>query len=325
MVHLLAVVEIHLHLMKWDEQQTLKAADEASRFVDLLEQEDFLKQDALKWLKPRQIKKFVQALDSTESERLTNSVLRDCGLLDWLWVIGPGSDWKRQYLKTSDEPGAGRELIARFAEFQPQRVSHWWRWRWKNGHGVQLKLTRLQNIVIAAISETDFKRTFPTMAEITVAAILRRKPDFIELLPVERFLSLIMLDIDKDTVFPKLVQSLTEQGIPSDSTLVVNSILDLPIESDTISELNELLGQWKRLQDPDPIALSVAKSERLRAVFSSLWHSPSDLSETKDASSIWKHPLQWTVGRALASAATAAVCYFKLELGFSVGVRIAEK
>ncbi len=311
--------------MKWDEQQTLKAADEASSLSDLLEQDDSLKLDALKWLKPHQIEKFVQALDAKESERIAGFLSRDWSLLDWLWVIGPSSDWKRQYLNTSDEPGAGRELITRFAEFQSQRVSRWWRWRWKNGHGLQLKLTRLQSIVIAAISQTDFKRTFPAMTEITLAAILRRKPDFIELLPVERFLSLIKLDIDKDTVLPKLVQSLTEQGIPSDSNLVVNSILDLPKDSDAISELDELLGQWKRLQGPDPVALSVAKSERLRAVFSSLWHSPSDVSETKDGSNIWKHPLQWSVRRALASAANAAPDQFKLELGFSVGVRIAEK
>src|SRR5689334_20327905 len=106
--------------MKWYEQKVLNAADEASSLAVLIEKNDSLQPPDLKWLNKSQIKKFIEAIDFTEAERLTTLLLKDWSLLDWLWVIGPSSDWKRKYLKTSDDPGDGRQLIGRWAEYEPE-------------------------------------------------------------------------------------------------------------------------------------------------------------------------------------------------------------
>ena len=310
--------------MKWDESNVWKAANDAATLSDLLEQDEGLKFSDLKWVKRDQIEKFSAAFDAKEADRVKNILLRDWSVLDWLWVIGPESDSRRQYTDVRDEAGAGRKLVSRFAEFEPQLVNRWWRQRWKNGHGIHLKLTRLQNIALSAISEPDFKRALPTMSDVAVAAVLSRRPDFVDLMPTDRFLSLITLDVNKETAIPKLIRTLSEQGIPSDSNKIIDDILALPIGEIT-SELNELVSQWHSVPGRDPVAVSIVKDERLREIFRSYWHSASDLSKSKDANDIWRHPLQWSVREALASAVSNAPNYFKRELGFSVGVRIAEK
>src|SRR3989442_470570 len=117
--------------MTWSEKETLLAADSASHLSELLQKEEFFKQDALRWFQHKHVDKFLDAIDAEESTKLLHFAATwhytrnqtDTGgfpLLDWLWVIGPASDWERKFLKTSNSPGVGRKLVARLADFRPE-------------------------------------------------------------------------------------------------------------------------------------------------------------------------------------------------------------
>lgn len=148
--------------MKWSEEETLKAAENASGLSELLEQKEFYTQRALRWLRDQHIKRFLDAIDAAESKKLEQfaatwhytddkSDTQGFPLLDWLWVIGPLYDWQRDHLKFSDKPGAGRMLVACLAEYQPNWISRWWRWR-SQEYRFKVELSPIEDAVIKALT-----------------------------------------------------------------------------------------------------------------------------------------------------------------------------
>lgn len=324
--------------MTWNEEETLSAAETVSCLSELLEQAEFFKQHGIRWLKAQHVDKFLKAIDAEESTKLlrlaaqwhyegSRSETGSFPLLEWLWVIGPAFDWERKSLDTSNGPGVGRKLIARLAKLQPTWVGRWWKWRCVNGRGLKLKLTRLQDAVIDALSQPDFESNLSVLSDVVVAAVIGRKPEFIDVLPVERCGSVAELALDMATHISGLVESLTEHGIPSDPIAVVNVVLDSSNESDVIGELDDLLKQWQCPSGSDPVAVAMASgNDRLDALFRSPWHVPIKSSGSRNDDNVWAHPLRWgSVDRAFASAVQAVPDHFRLELGFSVGLRIADE
>jgi hypothetical protein len=319
------------------EEETLKAAEKTSSLSELLGQKDFFEQNALRWLRHQDIGKFLDAIDLEESTRLLRFAAtwlyaekegdtKGFPLLDWLWVIGPGYDWERKNLYTSDNRGAGWKLVARLAELQPDWVGRWWRWRCTNGKGFSPDLTSLEDAVINALTQSDCESHLSSLTDEMVAAIIRRKPEFIGILPPERCGLVLRLALDGKYSVSGVVEMLSKHGIPSDAITIIDGILGSSNQSDAISRLNELVTKWQYPSGSDPIAVAMTQGhERLDTLFRSRWHVPNQSSGKGGDDNLWKDQLWRHVGNAFASAVHVVPEEFKLELGFSIGLRIAEE
>ena len=322
----------------WDEGETLKAAESASSLSELLEQNEFYDQKALRWLEGQHIDKFLNAIDATESEKLkqfaftwsytdSESKTRGFPLLDWLWVIGPVYDWQRRHINLSDEPGAGRKLVARLAEFQLDWISRWWKWRCAEGKRFILDLTSVENAVIKALTQNEFESHLSEITDDIAIAIIERKPEFIDVLPGERCKVVLRHALEEEHKVVSIVETLSEQGIPSEAMAVIDNVFGSSKQSGVINQLDELVTRWQSPPGSDPVAIAMTQGhEDLSTLFRSRWSVPNQSLGSDSDKKLWEYPLEWgNVGRAFASAVRAAPDRFRLELGFSIGLRIAER
>lgn len=324
--------------MTWSEEEALAAAEKASSLSELLEQDGFFKQDGLRWLEHKHIDKFLKGINEEESAALLSfaaawswrsSEGKTSGfpLLDWLWVIGPRHSYERRAIETSHGPGTGRRLVVGLAYFQPDWVGRWWVWRCASQRGSIGYVKPLESAVINALSKREFESHSSVLADEIVATIIGRKPELIEFLPHQRHGPLLKMALDDELRVGNVVKALAEFGIPSDSAAVIDSVLDSD-ESNAISSLDELVNEWHGSSGgSDPVAVAVTRGhERLEALLRSQWHAVPQSSGSQSEKNFWTHPLQYGhAGRAFASAWRACPDRFRLELGFSIGLRIAEQ
>lgn len=326
----------------WNKDETLAAANGAACLSELLACEKLYQKGALRWLEHQHIEKFLKAIDAEESKKLRdfaerwrspsfseNSAGQTKGfpLLDWLWVIGPDVGWKREHLKIADEPGAGRKLVARLAEFDPDWVGRWWVWRCENGKGFKRSLDLLEDAVIKALSESDFRKYAPTFTYGIVATIIRRQPTFLELLLAKHRGSVLGLMLNDDSYwqYREIIKELSSRGIPSDAVALIDGVLDSEKESKPIELLNDLVKHWGSPSGSDPVtAAMVGGHKRLIALFRSQWCIPHLSSASRDKPDLWAAIRRWGQAEpAFARAARAVPISFRLELGFDLGLRIA--
>lgn len=320
----------------WSEEETLMAADKASRLSELLEQEDFVQRNALRWLKRRHVDKFLATVNAEESAKLLRlarglhyqSESNSAGFpfLDWLWVIDPNDDWKRQYLKTTDEDGSGRRLVARLAELNYDWVGRWWQWRCAKGHGFRNKILSSDKAVIDALNTREVEGHFSVLGEDFIAAIIGRKPDLIEALPQDRCGIILRSALEVEPSVSSFIEGLSQHGIPSDAATIIDDILNFHSESEVTRQLNELVTRWQGQSGSDPVAIAIKQGhESLEAFFRSPWQSTIRPSWRRGDDKLWTTILSSDIGRAFATAVRAAHGRFRLEFGYSIGVLIAEE
>lgn len=320
-------------MMTWGEEETLTAADKASRLSELLEQKDFFKQAALRWLKRHHVDKFLVTIDAEESARLLRLAAaygypgqgdsNGFPLLDWLWVVAPRDDWRRQYLKTTDADGAGRKLVSRLAELNYAWVGRWWLWRCAKGCGLRDRTSSFDNAAIDALTIKEMESHSSALGDEVVAAIIGRRPELVDAVPQERRGVILRWALEMEPSFSSFVEELSEHGIPFDAIALVDGVLNSNDESDATSQLTELVMRWKGPPDSDPVAMAVKRGhERLEAILRSRWQTTGLRSRSRGDDNLWPVVLG-VAGSAFASAARVFPERFRLELGYSIGLRIA--
>lgn len=189
-------------------------------------------------------------------------------------------------------------------------------------------LTPIEVAVIDALTKEDLLKRGSLLADECVAVIIGRRPDFAELLPKRRGASALQSESANGKRFAGVVEELSEHEIPSNAADVIKAVIDGIVaysaqekETKTIDRLNDLVSKWRGRPGTDPVAAAItAGNNRLDTVLRSRWQSLENLSDIK----AWSDRLPWDgVGKAFASAARVIPEQFKLELGFSIGVRIA--
>jgi len=329
--------------MPFSEKEIFLAAEAAKTLSELLAQDGLFKADGLRWLEREHIDKFLDAIDEEESIKLSRFAARwhypseegvtgGFPLLDWLWVIGPAKSQERMALTTSDRPGTGRMLIMRLAELQPDWVGRWWRWRCANGKSMRSNLDEVEDVLISVLTKEDLISRLSLLEDDVVFAIIARRPQFLELLAEERRGIVLRSALDDQSKPSSLVRALSEHGIPSNAIAVVEGVFagaahfsKAERESKIISRLDELVTKWQGTRRTDPIALAmIAGHEPLETLLRSPWKE--SLAKRDDDKSMWSHPnLSYSFGHIFAAAARAVPEKFRLELGFSIGVRISER
>lgn len=322
--------------MAWSEQETLAAAERATHLSELLEQVEFFRQRALRWLKREHVTKFLAALDAAEAERIFRSVSaafraademnsRGFPLLDWLWVVDQSDDDGRQYIKTTDKAGGGRLLVARLAEHNYAWLAGWWGWRCAHGRGYD-RLRGSDHALISALTKAEMERHFSTLDEDILATIIGQKPDLIEALPEERRGYFLRLALEQRPQTYGFVELLSRLGIPSDAVTVVNEVFDAFKDSDVTRQLDELVKNWRGPAGSDPVSVAIKQGhERLESHLRSPWGTVvNPTARSRGDTNLWSAVLWGDVGPAFASAARVAPDRLRLELGYSIGLRIAE-
>jgi hypothetical protein len=320
--------------MKWTDQEAIAAADNVSCLSELLAQDHFFDQRAIRWLKRKHIQKFLKALDVDESSKLLglaqlrryptgDNETRGFPLLDWLRVIGPSYDAPRDSLDVTDTVGEGGKLIARLAELQPLWVGRWWKWRCNNRRGTRLNVSAVDWAVIEALSNADFGKNLARLSDVLIAGIIGLRPEFCELLTESRAAVIAGL-ASEDAHVTGVLESLSDLGIPSDFIAVVDQVLKSGAPADIPSNLDELVDRWR--VGPPPVAVAIRSGHSgLEEVLHQRWYTTDYLHGRPDKE-LWADRISYSgVGSALASALCAAPARFRLQLGFSVGVRIADQ
>ena len=322
--------------LSWTETKVTSAADQVSRLSEFLALDEF-EPKALRYLTDTHISKFLKAIDEEEATQIvrligepkvteTTPSAQGFEILDWLRVVGPVYEWERRDLSVSSNGGTGARLIIRLAELQPEWIGNWWRWRCRSGRALKVRVATNETHVIETLSANDFKKTEAQLPDSAVAAITARKPHFASFVPLGRSGSIASCALDRNLSFGGLVELLSENGIPSDAAAVIDRVLKLEKEDDAISRLNELVSKWKGVPASDPVSVAMSKGhERLYALMRSRWKETDRPSGNKNGDKLWDDSLGWRIGEALEAAACAAPNRFRLELGFSIGVRLANR
>lgn len=325
--------------MTWSEKETLAAAEKATSLSELLEQVDLFKDDGLRWLEHKHIDKFLNGINEEESIKLRHFAAKwsyptsegntsGFPLLDSLWEKDPKYNFQTRALDKSSGPGIRQGMVLRLAELKPDWVGRWWVWRRANGNGNIYYKRPPERAVINALSKCDFEGYSSVLADEIVATIIGERPEMIAFLSRERRGPMLRAALDSDLRAGNVVQALAKYDIPSDATAVIDSLLDSDEQSNAISSLDELVENWSRSSgSSDPVAVAMTRGhERLEALLRSQWHGVPQSSGGRSEKDFWSHPLSYgQAGRAFAAAARACPDHFRLELGFSIGLRIAEE
>lgn len=278
------------------------------------------------------IEKFRNAINETESAHVATlaSTWRYPGIeaqtdgfpvLDGLWDAGTDS---------RNGPRPGQELIARLAEFQPDWIGRWWQWRCANKTGLASNFTAVGEAVLDALTREELMKYLPLLERNAAAAIVLTKPEFLDCLSSERRGIVLRSAFEPEAQFPDVLQSLSKYDIPSNATAVIDRIFDWAspynkVEKDEkISKaLAEITNAWKSHRGSDPISRAItAGHARLEAFLRSPWNQVVGIRT--DDKTLWSNPILWERRRVFGVAASAAPDRFKLEVGFLVGVSIAE-
>jgi hypothetical protein len=321
--------------MTWNQEETVTAADKAARLSEVLEQEGFYEQGALRWLSYSHWSKFLGALDREESARLLRFASKyhypDEGdsfgfpLLDWLWPISPGNRLDPQSPRTTDSFGStGQELVARLAVLDYAWVARWWGWRCEQGRGYRGRGTlSASDVLVNSLTTSELQANLPALSDGMVVAFIGMRPDLIDALPRERRGAFLRAALVKEPPHYSLVEELSRHGIPSDAIAVVDMVLDAT-GSDAHRYLDELVTKWRGPSGSDPVtAATKLGHERLKEFFRSPWQPPARSSRVRADDKLWEPLLPRPVGRAFAAAACVSPERFRLELGYSTGVLIA--
>jgi hypothetical protein len=191
-------------------------------------------------------------------------------------------------------------------------------------------LTSIEADVIDALTREDLVICLSVLGDDCVSAITARRPEFMDLLPWERRNQILDPSPGKKAHFAAVVEELSEHDVPSDAAAVISAVMDGVVayseqerEAKSIGRLDELVGKWRGRNDPVASAMT-AGNERLESLLRSRWRQTD--TNLSDDRAVWSDRISWEgVGPAFASAAQVVPERFMLELGFSIGVRIAER
>jgi hypothetical protein len=126
--------------------------------------------------------------------------------------------------------------------------------------------------------------------------------------------------------YDNFIGALSEYGVPSDALALIDEVLDSDSEREALSKLDELVAKWQGPPGSDPVAAAIERGhERLEELLRSPWRIPKGSSTGRGDASLWDVTSLEHVERAFASAARVAPDRFRLELGYTMGLRVAEE
>ena len=320
------------------------AVEKTSYLSELLEQEGFFKQGALRWLRRDHINKFLDAIDAEEAASLRRAATawsypdkNDSGslpLLDWLWALDPDKKLKPEYFETAKKASSiGRKLVGSLAVFNYEWVAHWWEWRCAEGRGELRERTYYpydrfegpaNDAVVNVITIDDLERCLPALRIEILTAIIGRRPDLIDALPEERRGSILQLALEEEPRVYNFVGELSKIGIHSDPIAVIEEILGSLDESNAIKQLDELVKWWQGPTNSDPVTVAMQRRHHhLTALLRSPWRLSKTSFQSRSDDELWNAIWGGSIGRAFVAAADAAPNLFRLELGYSIGLHLA--
>ena len=318
-----------------DEQQVVQAAEIAKSLSELLKMDDLLIGDGLRWLENKHIDKFYDAISEVEAaelwqlgrlRRYSDEKVATAGfpLLDWLWVIGRGRNFERSSLTTFAETGSGRKLVVRLAQFQPEWVGTWWRWRCETGRGNIYYRDDIERAVLSALTGDEFRTYWAVLPSDLVAKIIGLRPEFVEHLPSGQRGQLLGRALVNSLENWATVATLTQHNVPADADAVVDHILGSSADKG-LNLLDKLINEWRNESNPVAIAMTHGHSG-LEELLRSQWNVDFESSSNRKERKFWTHPFQYrSASAALIAGVRARPDRFILELGFSLGLRIAEE
>lgn len=265
--------------MSWDQEAVAAAADHASYLSELLESQDFYKDEGLRRLTQKQIQKFLSVLDESEAARLhafarcwhygSDEATWGFPLLDGFWALADAKLHFGWDTRRTDEANDWSQFMVELARLNPRWLLDWWYWG------------------LVAKDRDSSQR----ILEFLVPPFSRATPP---------------LDV-------------------KEAIEMIADAKDMPV---SLTLLNSFVTNWEREPnfDPDPVAIALASGDRrlneiLRFFWSRCVH-PNPIE--KGLGGYWFDGIH-RFDPAVAVAVGAAPVQFRLETGFSVGIRIAER
>jgi hypothetical protein len=308
------------------------ALETTSKLSEILDKNQGDWNDVLKYLESKHIEKFLNSLDALEAVALQQFALQSrpkesssIGLrfLDQLWASAPTRQWSNRDFQTLADKGDGSKIVARLAEFIPDWIINWWIPRCKNTRIVRIGGLSLDDIMIDCLSLADFEEGLSKLPNEIVARIVSVKPDFIKNVPRYRAGKILVQILNGDFDAKEFVATLSEEGLPSDAVLIVDTIIG-DTKNDT-RLFNELVRKWQSPTVPNPVTSTIKVNHKaIDSFFRRPWLSCSRSSNTYKDKGLWDDKISSEyIGLGFEAAVLAAADNFKLELGFSIGLRIA--
>jgi len=300
----------------WTKKETLTAAEESPCLSALLKNEGLFKRDALRWLEPEHVTKFLDATDAKEARRLMNFSA------GWYFSSDPSATKGLPLLVELNECSDGWRLVARLATLEQAWVARWWKWKTRGSLNSKNLLTY---ILVHALTTEESRSLASELTDGVVAAIITQRPDLLDVLPSERLGPILSLAVEGRGQTPDLSGVLSSHGLPSDATAVIDGLLASGQDSNHLDLLNELLTAWKGPSGSDPLVRAIMDGHaHLDAILHSPWRVCGQPSGKECDEAFWADGIHWNgLGPAIAAAARTVPIRFRLELGFSVGRRLA--
>lgn len=222
----------------WTKKKTL-AAVEGSRCLSALlkNNEGLFKCDALHWLEPDHVAKFLDATDAREAKRLIDFSAT------WHYSSDPSATKGLPLLVKLNELSDGWRLVARVATLEPTWVARWWKWKF-NRYSVYGD-NMLARVLVHALTMEESRSLASELTDEVVAAIITQRPDLLDVIPGERLGPILSLAVEGGGKIADLPGVLSSHGLPSDATAVIDGLLASGQESDHLTRFNELLTAWK--------------------------------------------------------------------------------
>ena len=301
----------------WTKKETLAAAEESPCLSALLKNEGLFKCDAVRWLEPEHVAKFFDATDASEARQLMDFSA------GWYFSSDRIDTKGLPLLDKLNECSDGWRLVARLATLEPAWVTRWW--KWKTNRSSVYGENRLTKVLVHALNTEEFRCHASELTDEVVAAIITQRPELLDVVPGERLGPILSLAVEGRGKIPDLAGVLSSHGLPSDAAAIIDGLLGSGQESNHLALLNELLTAWKGPPASDPVVRATTDGhERLDAILHSPWRVCGQPSGKERDDALWADGIQWNgLGRAIGTAACTIPTRFRLELGFSVGQRLA--
>ncbi len=281
----------------------------------LLKNEGLFECDALRWLGPEHVTKFLDATDAREAKQLMDFSAR------WHFSSDPSATKGLPLLVELNERSDGWRLVARLATLEPAWVARWW--KWKTNRSLVYGDNLLTKVLVHALTTEESRSLASELTDEVVAAMITQRSDLLDVVLGERLGPILSLAVEGRGKIPDLPGVLSSHGLPSDATAVIDGLLASGQESDHLAHLDELLTAWKGPPASDPVVRAMTDGhERLDAILHSPWRVCGQPSGKERDDALWADGIYW-VGPAIATAACTVPTRFRLELGFSVGRRLA--
>ena len=308
--------------MSWDRNEAITAAEAASTISEFLNHasasdSSFINGNPLEWLLRVHIDKFLNALEETEVKNLYKYFQSNSGrshFLDMMWL---------------NKSANGHLFVVRLAELMPDWIGYWL--KYSSNYELRLKCKTnnaliIKNAVVNTLINNDPMRNLKELSNVQFSILIREDAKLLDRLPKERWSPVLKLALSESDEEPNLSGFISIFVHLLDSRTIIDYLLNVK-PAQHFELLNELSENWEGISSLDPIAQTMFQGhERLDSILRTYWEASKLSSHNNVKNTLWSDGYHYSNSfpSAIISAINAVPFAFELELGFSIGKRIAE-